>query len=355
MRQTLLRIVDSDLFSIQWDGDVPLIGPGFILLVWIAYGLWWWFKLRSQELVDNIVPVILWMVMAGALLNLPSFIDKGLPIYGYGFFFLTGFIVGGWTATIRAEKVGLNREVLWDLGMWVFFGGVIGARIFFCIEYPSLFFEKNGDLKSFFDLVLAFVNLTQGGLVFYGGMILGAVGFIAFCVRRKLSPHLLADVAIPSVFIGLGFGRLGCLMNGCCYGGRCDLPWGITFKNGSVPFEALVHRGFVDAGDSATFLLHPTQIYSSINAFLLAWLTAAYFKHRPRDGAVAALGMLIYPVTRFIIEILRSDESGILKTRFTISQAVSGGLFLAAIAYTAYLHFWAEPQLTIRKLDTSSG
>ena len=350
MRQTLLRIVNGDLFSIQWDGDIPLIGPGFILLPWIAYGLYWWMNSRSPELKENVVPVILWLVMSGALLSLPSFLQNGVPIYGYGFFFLIGFIVGGWTATRRAEAVGLNGEILWDLGLWVFFGGVVGARIFYCIEYPArVFMDSNGQWKSGFDLVFSFVNLSEGGLVFYGGMILGAAGFIAFCVRRKLSPHLLADVAIPSVFIGLGFGRLGCLMNGCCYGDRCDLPWGITFKSGSVPFEALVHRGFLDANDAITFLLHPTQIYSSINAFLLAWLTASYFKHRPRDGAVVALGMLIYPVTRFIIEILRSDESGILQTRFTISQAVSGGLFLAAVGYTAYLHFVVPPQLTLRK------
>lgn len=353
MRQTLLRIVNQDLFAIKWDGDVPLLGPGFPLILWVLYGVFWWFKnVRANGAPEGIVwQIVTWVAIACGILWIPTNFEDGIPVFGYGFFFLIGFVVGGWTATRRAERAGLNGDMLWDLGLWVFFSGVLGARLFYCIQYPERVFKgANGEWLGGFDLIMSFVNLKQGGLVFYGGMMLGVAGFLTFCYRRKVSPHFIADIAIPSVFIGLGFGRLGCLMNGCCYGDRCDLPWGIQFKSGSVPWDALVNRGFLDAREALTFTMHPTQIYSAINAFLLAWLTATYFKSRPRDGSVLALGMLIYPITRFTIEIIRGDEIGRLGTGLTISQLVSLGLFACGIAYATYLRFFAKPELTLPKV-----
>ena len=113
---------------------------------------------------------------------------------------------------------------------------------------------------------------------------------------------------MPSIFVGLAFGRLGCFMNGCCYGERTVLPWGISFPVGSVPDMALVLRGIVAPDETIPVLLHPSQLYSSLNALILACLTHWYFKHRRRDGILLGIALLAYPVMRFIIEILRGDE-----------------------------------------------
>ncbi len=350
MRQTLFRIADLDLFAIDWHGNVPNLGPGYALILWLVYGIYWWFRnVRSEGAPEGLVwQIVTWIVIACGILWVPTRFQGGIPVYGYGFFFLIGFVVGGYTATHRAERAGLNGEMLWDLGLWVFFSGVLGARTFYCIQYPErVFKDAQGQWLGGLDLITSFVNLKQGGLVFYGGMMLGIAGFIMFCRRRKVSPHFIADIAMPSVFVGLGFGRLGCLMNGCCYGDRCDLPWGIQFDQGSVPWDALVNRGFLRHTDPTTFTMHPTQVYSAINAFLLAWLTATYFKSRPRDGSVVALGMLIYPITRFTIEIIRGDEIGRFGTDLTISQWVSIGLFTCGVVYAVYLHFVATPRLTV--------
>jgi phosphatidylglycerol:prolipoprotein diacylglycerol transferase len=187
------------------------------------------------------------------------------------------------------------------------------------------------------ELVQAAVNLSDGGLVLYGGVVVGTLGFIVYCLRRKLSMLLVGDIAMPSIFIGLAFGRFGCFLNGCCYGDRCTLPWAVRFPADSVPFRALVVRGFLDPAASASPPLHPTQLYSVINAIILAAITAVYFRYRPRNGAVLAVGFIIYPITRIIIELLRGDELGQFGTGLTISQIFSIVLSVASMAYLAYL------------------
>ena len=203
--------------------------------------------------------------------------------------------------------------------------------------------------KTTSDYFFALINLQEGGLVLYGGIILALTAFIVFCLRRKLSPLLMTDVIMPSFFIGLAFGRLGCFMNGCCYGDRCELPWSVGFPMGSVPDMALVGRGYVNASDASTLMLHPTQIYSSLNALLLATVTHFFFRVRRRDGSVLAVALLTYPITRFLIEYLRSDEKHVLvlgwQSPFTISQLVSLGMLCFGAAYV----FWLsrrEPTLT---------
>jgi phosphatidylglycerol:prolipoprotein diacylglycerol transferase len=253
----------------------------------------------------------------------------------------TGFLIAGWAATRRAALVNISGETIWDLAMWLFVGGIFGGRLYYCVQYADrVFYRQVGnrlELKPFPDLLRAAVNLPDGGLVLYGGLLMGAVAYFAFCWRRKQNPLLLADITIPSVFIGVAFGRIGCFLNGCCYGDRCELPWAISFPLGSVPDTALVSRGFVGAEQPFSLWLHPTQLYSSLDAVILAILTHAYFRYRPRNGSVLALGLLTYPVTRFAIEMLRGDELGQFHTPLTTAQFVSIGLFATGLIYAAWL------------------
>ncbi len=268
---------------------------------------------------------------------------KSLPVYGYGFMLIVGLYMAIRTARGRAIQAGFNPEEIWDITIWVFFSGIVGARLFYITQYRERVFagcETRGDY------IWAAVNLPDGGLVLYGGVLLGIVTFVTYCRVKKLNPLSLADVMMPSIFVGLAFGRLGCFMNGCCYGDRCDLPWSVSFPAGSVPDMALVLRGSVAPDDTVAVQLHPAQIYSSINALLLACLTHTYFRYRRRDGAVLAVGLLSYPVTRFIIEFLRGDELGKFNTPLTIAQWVSIGMFLAGLLYLYWL---------IRRCSTEKG
>lgn len=259
---------------------------------------------------------------------------RSLPLYGYGFMMFLGFVAAGWTAIRRGRRVGIDKDVIWDVCLWVLVGGIGGARLFYIVQYHDEVFK---DASTPGGYLMALVNLQEGGLVLYGGIILALTAFILFCYRRKLSPLLMTDIIMPSFFLGLAFGRVGCFMNGCCYGDRCELPWAVSFPLGSVPDMALVGRGFLDSADTVTMALHPSQLYSAFNALLLAGLMHAYFFVRRRDGSVLALSLLTYPVTRFLIEFLRGDEMGKFNTPLTISQWVSLGMLAGGVLYAVWL------------------
>jgi phosphatidylglycerol:prolipoprotein diacylglycerol transferase len=213
----------------------------------------------------------------------------------------------------------------------------------------------------------------------------------------------LADIVAPSFLVGLAIGRIGCLLNGCCYGGICDQPWAVTFPQESPPYQDQVARGerhefriapnrqaraVVVTGNDRLGLargevivgingqpcptyaeatkvihnaywgnmplnveiasgkeiqaeavpvsprslpVHPTQIYSTINAALIAWLLWSFFPFRSRDGEVVALMLVVYPISRFLLEMIRADEINFFGTGMSISQNVSVVLIVAAL------------------------
>jgi phosphatidylglycerol:prolipoprotein diacylglycerol transferase len=138
------------------------------------------------------------------------------------------------------------------------------------------------------------------------------------------------------------FGRLGCLLNGCCFGDVCSLPWSITFPPESVPFEALVRRGLLDDSAVRSLPLHPAQLYDSLSGLLLALLTWAYYPYRRRTGEVLAMGWIAYPINRFMIEFLRADEAGQFGTSLTIAQWVSLVLFASGVVFYLTLRYWSS-------------
>jgi phosphatidylglycerol:prolipoprotein diacylglycerol transferase len=210
----------------------------------------------------------------------------------------------------------------------LFLAGIVGARLFYLIQKPDHVFES---ARTVGDYVLAAINLREGGLVFYGSVLGGIAAYLVFCRRRKIDALYLADVVVPPILVGVAFGRLGCLLNGCCFGDVCSLPWKITFPLGSVPDMSLVQQGLLFPDSLSSLPLHPTQVYSSLDAIILACLTAAYFPRRAFNGAVTVLGLTTYAVTRFAIEILRGDEAGQFGTALTIAQWLSIGVFIYAI------------------------
>jgi len=342
MRQTLLRIFLDEPWAL-WKADpaTGIPGPGLgvavlaVILIWAAVQL---IRRRSLWGPENrpVLGMLLVAVIAAAFapviaarLGRTSF-----PIFGYGFMLLIGFLAGLKFGERRAVRAGLDPNLVFDLGFWLLIAGVVGARLFYLVQYADEVFKG----KRGIEVLKAAVNLSQGGIVLYGALLGGAAAYFLFCYRHKLNPLWLADIATPSIFIGIGFGRIGCLLNGCCYGDRCELPWAITFPRESVPWMAMVQRGFLDPDSPVTFALHPTQLYSSINAFLLAWVTTVFYPRRRHEGETLALACILYAITRFTIEFLRSDELGQLGTGLTISQLVSLGILAAGIGLAAVLN-----------------
>lgn len=344
MRQVLLRFP----FDQPWDlgplGHWPGFGFGIVLLAWVLFGAWslrYLWRARGHWTGDDWSSIGLWIGIAAAIIFAPQFgprfAPEGLPIYGYGLMLLISFGSGALLAIWRAQREGLNADLIWDLAAWLFIPGLVGARVFYLVQYGhQVFAGKQGA-----ELLWAVVNLPDGGLVLFGGLLAGAVSYFTFCHLRQVPPLLLADIVTPSVFLGIGFGRIGCLLNGCCFGDVCHLPWGLSFPKDSVPYRVLVDRGFLAPDAPFTPPLHPTQIYSAIDGFLICAITLAYYPYRQRNGSVFGVALLIYPTTRFLIELLRGDEYGQFGTSLTISQWVSIGVILCGIVYNVVL--WGLP------------
>ncbi len=333
MRQILFEIPIKGGWNLGPLGEVPVFGFGLALLLWCLVGAYslhreWRaqgsFNSEFKQSLGFFAAVML------AILLLPQFVPFAtVPVYGYGAMLVIGALLSGWTAASRSHLVGIDPQFSWDLAIKLVLAGVIGSRLFYLIQYRERVF---GQCNGLVDCLKATINLTEGGLVLYGGLILGTATYFVICRRRGLDPVNYGDAVVPAVFIGEACGRIGCLLNGCCYGDPCSLPWGIEFPHASVPWAALVQRGFLLPTADVTFPLHPTQIYSSINALVLAAVTAAYYKYRAGNGSVLAVAIMGYAVSRSCIEVLRGDELGQFGTGLTISQLVSIGVFCAGAA-----------------------
>lgn len=345
MRQTLLRIRLDELFATTPLDEITTIGAGWLLLLLVpVYGYWLYLNRRSVKPGGDATltaacgaACLLALMTAPIWSPMTAFFQKHghafLPVYGYGFMLFVGFILATWWAGRRAAHVGLSNDHVWDGAMCLLIGGIVGARVWYLVQYGGRVFAGLGLRES----IQAVFQLQEGGLVLYGGIVGGSILFALYSRAKGVRALLLADVLVPSFFVGLGFGRLGCFLNGCCFGDRCELPWAVQFPQGSVPYEILLSRGVIPPDAVASLPLHPTQVYSAINAFLIAALLHAYFRYRPRNGSVVALAMATYPITRFVIELLRDDELGQFNTGLTISQWFSILLCPIGLAFVFWL------------------
>lgn len=344
MRQVLIYILLQHPFA--WGERDPASGvPGFGLTWVLAAAFLGWLAvqfIRTKGLSPDVRQTV-WF-WGGAILAsifvLPTVGPPSLPIFGYGMMVLIGFVSGLWLSRIRARRIGLDPEIFSDISFWLLLSGVVGGRVAYLGQYWRTFFAKSQTLPEY---LLASVNLTEGGLVLIGALVGGAVGFFLFCRIRKLPALLMVDVIMPGVFVGVGFGRIGCLLNGCCFGDSCDLPWAIQFPRGSVPFLDLVNRGLLNPNAPFTMPLQPTQVYSSIDGFLLGTILWNLFPLRTRNGQLLGMGCMMYACTRFLIEFIRNDEPGRFGTSLTISQWYSMGLFVIGATLLVWLFRKGEP------------
>lgn len=227
-----------------------------------------------------------------------------VTIHGYGFMIGLGILLCLAMAWYRAKKRGMNAEAILDIGIIAAVCGILGAKLLYVIvEFPA--FLQN-----------PLQVLGSTGFVVYGGIILGIISVILYC-RRKNLPFLdYFDLAIPSVALAQGFGRIGCFLAGCCYGRPTSSMFGVVFPEGSLA--------------PAGVPLIPTQLLSSGGDFLIVILLLLYSKRAKRPGDVGVAYMLLYGIGRFFIEFLRADERGSVSVLST-SQLISIFIVIAAI------------------------
>jgi phosphatidylglycerol:prolipoprotein diacylglycerol transferase len=228
----------------------------------------------------------------------------GWPIYSYGLLLAGAYLAGLQLAVVRARRLGMDGTKIMDLGIYLIIAALVGAKLMLVIVDFEYFRQRPAELLS----------LVRAGGVFYGGL-LGALGVAYFLVRRyKLNLWTTADLMAPGIALGHVIGRMGCLLAGCCYGRPTDVPWGIVFTN---PAAA------ANVGTPLGIALHPTQLYDAgAELLIMVVLLATERRGRPYPGRTFWLYMLLYAISRFIVEIYRGDDRGMLMGLST-SQAVS--------------------------------
>lgn len=242
MLQTLFLIPPSI-------GGVPLFGFGIISALWLAwcvvYAILFGRKqgfnseLLSSLGVMALIEFMLVVVVPGIMEKGPDGEPVGIAIRGYGVMFLLGIVSGVGLSVYRGKRVGMQPELIYSLALWIFVAGMVGARGFYVIEY----WDKGFQRETMMETIKAVLNITQGGLVVFGGLI-GALGAIlVFANKHKLPLLPLADMAAPGMMLGLAFGRIGCFMNGCCFGDVCEAPWAVEFPAGTAPHMRQVEQG----------------------------------------------------------------------------------------------------------------
>jgi len=368
----------------------------------------------------------------------------GYPIKSYGFMLMVGFLTAIWFAMRRAERVKGDPDLILNLGFVALICGVVGARVFYVAHYWKTQFAPQPNP------LLAAINLTAGGLEYYGGLLCAIAGASLYLAIKRASWRMYMDIVAPSVMLGLAFGRLGCLLNGCCWGGLCvdahnqaALPWAVQFPFSSpaymrqweerrvtAPAELLYTPQFLPgtnaplarellsltpeerfgpirqledleqqyedakaaqakpadlqklqrrikvardrvhalnaqhdalhhalrfasrtdpsrtityselqdlAAAHKTLPVHPAQLYGIVNALILSLLLSLVFYRRQRHGVVMGVMLVLYPISRIILEVIRTDNPhdsfGV-----TISQAVSIGVVVFGILFLVVLY-----------------
>jgi phosphatidylglycerol:prolipoprotein diacylglycerol transferase len=233
-----------------------------------------------------------------------------LPIHWYGVMMALAFLAGLWTASRRGLHEGVPAETIIDVGPWLIIGAILGARTLYVITFWGEEFSGKPLFKTIHDVIAVW----QGGLVYYGGLIGASVGYILYSRKKKLPLWKGADILAPSVALGYFFGRIGCLLNGCCYGRVCDLPWGIRFPGpdqsppwGSPAFKQQHDDGLLAPDATKSFPVHPTQIYESLLSLGLYAGLAWLYRRKKFDGQVFATYLVSYAILRSFVEMFRGD------------------------------------------------
>ena len=293
------------------------------------------------------------------------------PFPSYFVLLLTGFALATACGALWAKRIGHDPDVVVNLGISMAIAGVIGARLAhvlfdgFFWDYVHLcsdpakvawkisreeclapvagdcLFGGGGDATGLWDVASrvcrprqadcwAWANIMAGGLTYYGGFIGASLVAVWQLARDRFPFWRMADMAGMFVPLGLGYGRMGCLLAGCCFGRTCSLPWALRFPAHSPAADKQVQLGIIRSTVESSLPVHPTQIYESIGCLALAAFLILRLHGRKRyDGQVFLTFVAGYATLRFLLEFLRNDDRGGLLGLST-SQII--GAWLAALA-----------------------
>ena len=231
-----------------------------------------------------------------------------LTIYSYGAMVALGFGLATLLIYARAAKFGLDKDKIIDLVIIILVVGIIGAR--------ALYVFLN--LPHYMANPMEVPNLSKGGLVWYGGFLSALFAAIWYIRKKRIDFWAVADLMAPYIALAQSFGRIGCFLNGCCYGIEVapGSPFAVTF-----PCESISRQ--------------PTQIYSSIALFSIFVILMLWQERRHFYGEIFLCYCLLYSFKRFFMEFLRGDNPHLM-LGLTLSQYISIAIFLASLLVFLY-------------------
>lgn len=242
----------------------------------------------------------------------PVLIKLGpFTIHTYGFLVAMGFLIGIAFAIKHAKEYNIPKDTIVDIGFYILFSAIVGSRLFFVLIKLD-YFIKNP---------ISIFKIWEGGLVFYGGVLVAVPVAVWYAKKHSLNVLKIADIFAPSIAIGHSIGRLGCFSAGCCYGKESNsIPWAVVFNDP----HSIAPIGVP---------LHPTQIYESIGEFLNFVILFFFLrKKKSFDGQLLLTYLILYSMLRFIVEFFRGDaDRGMIVSGLSIPQGISILIFILSI------------------------
>lgn len=249
-----------------------------------------------------VTAVIFWTLVLAVLAMIPML--SPVTIHSYGLMFAVAVLICTPLLVIDAKRKNISADVIFDLIFWIVIGGIIGARLFYIALNYSFFVDNPAEM----------IMIQNGGLAWQGGLILATGMAISFIRKRKLFFPEMVDLLAPYLALGQSIGRIGCFLNGCCYG---------KVVSGGIYFP--VH--------DAT--LHPTQLYMSGGLFVIFLILKRYQRSSEIPGLVFASYLILTSVLRFGVEFFRADHK-VFYFGFSVFQFVCFGVLIFAFGF-AYL------------------
>ncbi len=238
------------------------------------------------------------------------------PLKSYGLLLSVSFLLGILLCLRRGKARGLDADTVMDLSFAVMISSLIGVRLLYVLTHPG---EFHPWWRAFF--------IWEGGLTLYGGIILATATVWWLCRRRGVPFLRMADVMAPAVVMGIGITRLGCFLNGCCFGTPTRLPWGVVFPAGSEPSRVF-----------GAVALHPSQLYGSLGGFAVLAALLLLERRPGATGGTFARFLFLYGVVRFVEDFARYYEPGArLAAGLSVNQIVSLALILTGLALLVWL------------------
>jgi phosphatidylglycerol---prolipoprotein diacylglyceryl transferase len=255
-----------------------------------------------------------------------------LHIYSYGVMLFISFLCGIAVVEHRTKKFGVDPKKITDLALWVLLAVVLGSRLFYvAFHWP----EFNHDLIG----IIAFWRGGLAGLMFYGGFLGGIIAGFLYVYLNKLPVRKLMDAVAPAIMLGEGFTRIGCFLNGCCFGVPTHGVCGMVFPHNSPAGATFVGQP-----------IHPTQLYSSAAGFLLFFFALWLERRNLKPGVLSAILLIVYSLFRFAIDFVRYYEDG---ANFWGNQVVSLCMTMVGVALLILFLRWrfrqARPDAVVRK------